>query len=95
VNAVTRSLVQSHYSKTAFAACKQLKPESERRATASYLQEWRGTMKLKIAFAFALIASITPALALAQNQAPSAHQHDSSFHDRSPQIHSHAPQPHH
>jgi hypothetical protein len=52
-------------------------------------------MKLKIALALSLIAGLSPALATAQRQTSSVHQHGSSFHDRSPHIHSHETQPHH
>jgi len=57
-------------------------------------------MKLRLAFAFALIAGLSPALAVARTQTPSVHQpslhqHGSTFHDRSPHFRSHEPQPHH
>ena len=57
-------------------------------------------MKLRIAIVFALIAGLSPALALARTQTPSVHQpgihqHGSTFHDRAPHIRSHESQPHH
>jgi len=52
-------------------------------------------MKLKIALAFALIAGLSPALAVAQRPTPSVHDHGPSFHDRSPRVHVHESQPHH
>ncbi len=59
-----------------------------------------GNMKLRIAFVFALIAGLSPALAVARTQTlsvhqPGIHQHGSTFHDRSPHIRSHESQPHH
>lgn len=52
-------------------------------------------MKLRLAFVFALIAGLSPALAVARMQTPSVHQHGSTFHDRSPHQRSHESQPHH
>ncbi len=59
-----------------------------------------GSMKLKIVIAVALIAGLSPALAVARTQTASLHQtslhqHGSSFHDRSPHVRSHESQPHH
>lgn len=54
-----------------------------------------GSMKLKVAFALALIAGLSPAFAVARTQTPSVHQHGSTFHDRSPHQRSHESQPHH
>ena len=54
-----------------------------------------GSMKLRIAIAFALIASLSPALAVARTQTPSVHQHGTTFHDRAPHIRSHESQAHH
>jgi hypothetical protein len=54
-----------------------------------------GNMKLRLAFVFALIAGLSPALAVARTQTPSVRQHGSTFHDRSPHFRSHEPQPHH
>jgi hypothetical protein len=52
-------------------------------------------MKLRIALVFALVASLSPALALARTQTPSVHSHGATFHDRSPHLRLHEPQPHH
>ncbi len=52
-------------------------------------------MKLKVAIALALIAGLSPALAVARTQTPTVHQHGSTFHDRTPHVRLHESQPHH
>jgi hypothetical protein len=54
-----------------------------------------GSMKLKVAIALALIAGLSPALAVARTQTPTVHQHGSTFHDRTPHVRLHESQPHH
>lgn len=51
-------------------------------------------MKLKAALAFALLLSISPALAHARMQSVSLRQHGAGIHDRSPHMRTHASQPH-
>jgi hypothetical protein len=52
-------------------------------------------MKLRIALVFALIAGISPVLAVARTQTPSVRQHGSTIHDRAPHARIHESQPHH
>jgi hypothetical protein len=52
-------------------------------------------MKLRIAIVFALVASLSPMLAVARTHTPSVHQHGSTMHDRAPHARAHESQPHH
>ncbi len=54
-----------------------------------------GDMKLRIAIVFALVASLSPMLAVARTHTPSVHQHGSTIHDRTPHARTHESQPHH
>lgn len=52
-------------------------------------------LTIVFAVAIALVMGLRPALASARTQIPTAHQHGSTMHDRSPHMRSHEPQAHH
>jgi hypothetical protein len=79
---------------------RQQKPESARRAAASYRGSMEESMKLKIALAIALVSTISPVLAQPnpnpQSNPTTSHLHAvPGTHDRSPRPHIHESQPHH